>query len=103
MVLSHEESELANKLITLYFCFFRTCIKKKDIESKMLSALLTGVNRAYPYAQTGDDKVREQVDTLFKVLHAVNFNTSVQALMLLFQVMNSQQTISDRYYAALYR
>lgn len=103
MVLSHEESELANKLITLYFCFFRTCIKKKDIESKMLSALLTGVNRAYPYAQTGDDKVREQVDTLFKVLHVVNFNTSVQALMLLFQVMNSQQTISDRYYAALYR
>ncbi|XP_066863896.1 CCAAT/enhancer-binding protein zeta isoform X2 [Kogia breviceps] len=103
MALSREESELANKLITLYFCFFRTCIKKKDIESKMLSALLTGVNRAYPYAQTGDDKVREQVDTLFKVLYIVNFNTSVQALMLLFQVMNSQQTISDRYYAALYR
>ncbi|XP_023411050.1 CCAAT/enhancer-binding protein zeta [Loxodonta africana] len=103
MILSHEESELANKLITLYFCFFRTCIKKKDIESKMLSALLTGVNRAYPYSQTGDDKVREQLDTLFKVLHMVNFNTSVQALMLLFQVMNSQQTISDRYYAALYR
>jgi ribosome biogenesis protein MAK21 len=103
MVLSHEESELANKLITLYFCFFRTCIKKKDIESKMLNALLTGVNRAYPYSQTGDDKVREQVDTLFKVLHIVNFNTSVQALMLLFQVMNSQQTISDRYYSALYK
>ncbi|KAM5142651.1 CCAAT/enhancer-binding protein zeta [Callospermophilus lateralis] len=103
MVLSHEESELANKLITLYFCFFRTCIKKKDIESKMLSALLTGVNRAYPYSETGDEKVKEQVDTLFKVLHVVNFNTSVQALMLLFQVMNSQQTISDRYYTALYR
>ncbi|XP_052602278.1 CCAAT/enhancer-binding protein zeta [Peromyscus californicus insignis] len=103
MVLSHEESELANKLITLYFCFFRTCIKKKDIESKMLSAILTGVNRAYPYSQIGDNKVREQVDTLFKVLHVVNFNTSVQALMLLFQVMNSQQTISDRYYTALYR
>ncbi|XP_007943261.1 CCAAT/enhancer-binding protein zeta [Orycteropus afer afer] len=103
MTLSHEESELANKLITLYFCFFRTCIKKKDIESKMLSALLTGVNRAYPYSQTGDDKVREQLDTLFKLLYIVNFNTSVQALMLLFQVMNSQQTISDRYYAALYR
>ncbi|XP_007521061.2 CCAAT/enhancer-binding protein zeta [Erinaceus europaeus] len=103
MVLSHEDSDLANKLITVYFCFFRTCIKKKDIESKMLSALLTGVNRAYPYAQSGDDKVREQVDTLFKVLHAVNFSTSVQALMLLFQVMNSQQSISNRYYAALYR
>ncbi|KYO23872.1 CCAAT/enhancer-binding protein zeta isoform X2 [Alligator mississippiensis] len=103
VVLSHEESELANKLITLYFCFFRTCIKKKDVESKMLSALLTGVNRAYPYAQIGDEKVKEQMDTLFKVLHLVNFSTSVQALMLLFQVMDSHQTVSDRYYAALYK
>ncbi|KFO82216.1 CCAAT/enhancer-binding protein zeta, partial [Cuculus canorus] len=103
IVLSHEESALANKLITLYFGFFRNCIKKKDVESKMLSALLCGVNRAYPYAETGDEKVKEQMDTLFKVLHLVNFGTSVQALMLLFQVMDSQQTVSDRYYAALYK
>ncbi|KAM6405393.1 CCAAT/enhancer-binding protein zeta [Pluvialis apricaria] len=103
IVLSHEESALANKLITLYFSFFRNCIKKKDVESKMLSALLCGVNRAYPYAETGDEKVKEQMNTLFKVLHLVNFSTSVQALMLLFQVMDSQQTVSDRYYAALYK
>ncbi|KAM6324144.1 CCAAT/enhancer-binding protein zeta [Aegotheles albertisi] len=103
IVLSHEESALANKLITLYFCFFRNGIKKKDVESKMLSALLCGVNRAYPYAETGDEKVKEQMDTLFKVLHLVNFGTSVQALMLLFQVMDSQQTVSDRYYAVLYK
>ncbi|NWX88812.1 CEBPZ protein, partial [Nothoprocta pentlandii] len=103
VVLSHEESALANKLITLYFCFFRNCIKKKDVESKMLSALLSGVNRAYPYAETGDEKVKEQLNTLFKVLHVVNFSTSVQVLMLLFQVMDSQQTVSDRYYTALYR
>ncbi|XP_005146088.2 CCAAT/enhancer-binding protein zeta [Melopsittacus undulatus] len=103
IVLSHEESALANKLIALYFCFFRNCIKKRDVESKMLSALLCGVNRAYPYAETGDEKVKEQMDTLFKVLHLVNFSTSIQALMLLFQVMDSQQTVSDRYYAALYK
>ncbi|XP_039182960.1 CCAAT/enhancer-binding protein zeta isoform X1 [Crotalus tigris] len=103
IVLSHEESELANKLTTLYFCFFQSCIKKKDVGSKMLSALLTGVNRAYPYAQTSSEKIKDQMDTLFKVLHIVNFNTSVQALMLLFQVMDSNQTISDRYYIALYK
>ncbi|KAJ8356113.1 hypothetical protein SKAU_G00189070 [Synaphobranchus kaupii] len=103
VVLSHEEAELAGKLIAIYFSFFRACIKKKDVESKMLSALLSGVNRAYPYAKTGDDKIKEQLDTLFKVVHIVKFNTAVQALMLLFQVMDSQQTISDRYYVALYR
>ncbi|XP_049640251.1 CCAAT/enhancer-binding protein zeta [Suncus etruscus] len=101
--LSPDDGSLASRLITVYFCFFRTCVKQKDLDSKMLGALLTGVNRAYPYAPADDDKVREQVDTLFRVVHAVNFSTGVQALMLLFQVMNSQQTISDRYYAALYR
>eukprot|EP00079_Xenopus_tropicalis_P025088 XP_012818209.1 PREDICTED: CCAAT/enhancer-binding protein zeta isoform X1 [Xenopus tropicalis] len=103
IIFSHEESDLANQLITVYFCFFRACVKKKDIDSKILRALLTGVNRAYPYAQTGNEKVKEQLDTLFKILHVVNFNTAVQILMLLFQVMDSQQTVSNRYYGALYR
>ncbi|XP_004616158.2 CCAAT/enhancer-binding protein zeta [Sorex araneus] len=103
MALAPEDGELASRLIALYFCFFRTCIRRKEVESKMLGALLTGVNRAYPYAPAGDAKVREQVDTLFGVLHAVTFSTGLQALMLLFQVMNAQQTVSDRYYAALYR
>lgn len=40
--------------------------------------------------------------TLFTVLHGVSFTTSVQASMMLFQVMDSQQTISDKYYVALY-
>lgn len=101
--LSHDEAPLATKLIAIYFSFFRACIKKKDVESKMLSALLTGVNRAYPYGGGGDEKVKEQLDTLFKVVHLVKFNTAVQALMLLFQVMDSEQTVSDRYYVALYR
>ncbi|XP_067273512.1 CCAAT/enhancer-binding protein zeta [Pseudorasbora parva] len=103
VILSHEEADLAARLITIYFTFFNACVKKKDIESKMLSALLSGVNRAYPYAKIEDDNVSKQLDTLFKVVHVVKFNTAVQALMLLFQVMNSQQTISDRYYVALYR
>lgn len=103
VILSHDEADLAAKLIAIYITFFNACVKKKDIESKMLSALLTGVNRAYPYAKIGDDDVCKQLDTLFKVVHIVKFNTAVQALMLLFQVMDSQQTISDRYYVALYR
>ncbi|KAK3516937.1 hypothetical protein QTP70_028227 [Hemibagrus guttatus] len=103
VMLSHDEAELATKLITIYFSFFRLCVKKKDVESKMLGALLSGVNRAYPYTKSGDETVREQLDTLFKVVHIVKFSTAVQALMLLFQVMDSQQSVSDRYYVALYK
>uniref|UniRef100_A0A1A8KF65 CCAAT/enhancer-binding protein zeta n=1 Tax=Nothobranchius kuhntae TaxID=321403 RepID=A0A1A8KF65_NOTKU len=103
VVLSHDEAALAAKLIAIYFSFFRSCVKKKDVESKMLSALLSGVNRAYPYAGAGDEKVKEQLDTLFRVVHLAKFNTAVQALMLLFQVLDSQQSVSDRFYVALYR
>lgn len=103
VMLSHDEAELAAKLITIYFSFFHLCVKKKDVESKMLGALLSGVNRAYPYSKAGDEAVREQLDTLFKVVHLVKFSTAVQALMLLFQVMDSQQSVSDRYYVALYK
>ncbi|XP_007896659.2 CCAAT/enhancer-binding protein zeta [Callorhinchus milii] len=103
IVLSHEENDLAGKLITIYFSFFRACVKKQEANSKMLSAVLSGVNRAFPYSNMSDEKIMEQLDTLFKVVHVVNFSTSVQALMLLFQVMDSQQAISDRYYVVLYR
>lgn len=105
--LSHGEAELAARLVSVYFSFFRACVKKKEkeeeAESKMLSALLSGVNRAFPYSAGGGEKVKEQLDTLFRVVHAVGFNTAVQALMLLFQAMDSEQTVSDRYYVALYR
>ncbi|KAF3850295.1 hypothetical protein F7725_020014 [Dissostichus mawsoni] len=97
VMLSHDEADLAAKLITIYFSFFRACVKKKDIESKMLSALLSGVNRAYPYAGSGDEKVKEQLDTLFKVVHLVKFNTAVQALMLLFQLLDPGLSSSSRH------
>uniref|UniRef100_A0A3Q2XXC2 CCAAT enhancer binding protein zeta n=1 Tax=Hippocampus comes TaxID=109280 RepID=A0A3Q2XXC2_HIPCM len=97
------ETLLHTKLIGIYFSFFRACVSKTEVDSKMLSALLSGVNRAYPFASKTDEKVKEQTDTLFKVVHTVKFNTAVQALMLLFQVMDDQQTTSDRYYVALYR
>lgn len=52
---------MANKLIKIYFGFFKACVKKGDIDSKLMTALLTGVNRAYPYAKIGADKMDEQV------------------------------------------
>ncbi|XP_041037850.1 CCAAT/enhancer-binding protein zeta [Carcharodon carcharias] len=103
MVLSHEENDLAGKLIAVYFSFFHAYVKKAELDSKMLSALLSGVNRAFPYSRMDDEKMMEQMDTLFRIVHVVNFTTSVQALMLLFQVMDSQQAVSNRYYVALYR
>ncbi|XP_078314561.1 CCAAT/enhancer-binding protein zeta-like isoform X2 [Crassostrea virginica] len=103
LMLSHEEKDLAVKLIRLYFSFFKSFVNRGEIDSRMMSALLTGVNRAYPYAKMEADYINEQLNTLYKIIHTVNFNTSVQALMLIYQVMDSSENISDRYYVALYK
>jgi len=102
LILTKQESELATRLISIYFSFFGAFLKKGDMEAKMLSALLTGVNRAFHYAKEEDEQYNNQINTLFRTVHIGTFNTSVQALMLLFQVMESRQSVSDRFYQALY-
>ncbi|KAJ8309042.1 hypothetical protein KUTeg_013916 [Tegillarca granosa] len=103
LLLSQEEKKLASRLINIYFSYFKAFVKKGEVESKMMSALLSGVNRAYPYAKVDSEYIHGQMDTLYKIVHIVNFNTSIQALMLLYQVMDSSESVSDRYYTALYK
>ena len=52
LVLKRQDSEVANRLLLIYFSFFKKFIKNKEIDSRMLNALLTGVNRAYKYAKS---------------------------------------------------
>ncbi|CAN6210434.1 unnamed protein product [Urochloa humidicola] len=75
-----------------------------EMDSRILSALLTGVNRALPYVASSevDDIVEVQTPILFRLVHAENFNVGVQALMLLFQISTKNQIASDRFYRALY-
>jgi ribosome biogenesis protein MAK21 len=88
--------------------------KKKDFSSglahgneqetaqKLVSSLLTGVNRAIPFATAEDSMLEKHLDTLFRITHSSNFNTSVQALMLIQQLAASKQLAVDRFYRTLY-
>ncbi|KAL8951831.1 MAG: hypothetical protein Q9222_002220 [Ikaeria aurantiellina] len=73
-----------------------------DLREKMLSAVLTGVNRAVPYTNTNDQAIEKHLDTLFRVTHSSNFNTSIQALMLIQQITTIHQGSIDRFYRTLY-
>ncbi|KAH7485385.1 hypothetical protein KRP22_006533 [Phytophthora ramorum] len=75
---------------------------EEAMDRKLLSALLVGVNRAFPYANATSANFTEEIDSLFQVVHRAHHSTSVQALMLLFQVMSSTNSVSDRFYTALY-
>lgn len=80
------------------------------VHSKMMSAILVGVNRAYPFSNLEPEVFNENLSTLFQISHIANFNTSIQALHLIFQVQkersgrksSEKSAISDRYYRALY-
>jgi ribosome biogenesis protein MAK21 len=75
-----------------------------QVDSRMLNAILTGINRAFPYV--AHDRVEQLVErhtpVLFKLVHGPNFPAAVQALMLLFKIMNVHLAVSDRFYRALY-
>lgn len=89
----------------------------EDAFSKSISAILTGVNRALPYAklEPSDVNLNKHIDTLFLITHTSTFNTSLQALLLIQQISSSlshlpessssalSKSVVDRYYRTLYQ
>ncbi|RHX97197.1 hypothetical protein DYB25_001055 [Aphanomyces astaci] len=108
MYLSASDADLATHLIKVYFGLFSKEVHRDQgkadtgLERKLLSALLVGVNRSFPYAKCTSADFQDEIDTMFRVVHTAHFSTSVQALMLLFQVMSSTNSVPDRFYSALY-
>lgn len=74
----------------------------EELREKLISAILTGVNRAYPYVGADGTSFSDHLETLFKVTHSSNFNTSVQAMMLIQQLSSSHKASNDRFYRVLY-
>ncbi|XP_057981919.1 protein SLOW WALKER 2 [Malania oleifera] len=75
-----------------------------EMDSRILSALLTGVNRAFPFVSSdeADDVIEVQNPVLFQLVHSQNFNVGVQALMLLDKISSKNHVVSDRFFRALY-
>lgn len=86
-----------------------------DGAGRLLSALLTGVNRAHPYLPKADAAMEEHIDALYRIAHTAPPAAATQALMLLFQLAvgsgdtgafgkndESVTARKDRFYRALY-
>ncbi|KAK2761552.1 hypothetical protein FQN54_001380 [Arachnomyces sp. PD_36] len=73
-----------------------------ELREKLISAVLTGVNRAYPFAGSDTERLSKHIDTLFRITHSSNFNTSIQALMLIQQLTTTHQVSIERFYRTLY-
>jgi len=74
----------------------------EETTQKLVSSLLTGVNRAIPFTASDESTLEKHLDTLFRITHSSNFNTSVQALMLIQQLAASKHLAVERFYRTLY-
>ncbi|KAJ0300762.1 hypothetical protein COL516b_008333 [Colletotrichum fioriniae] len=123
-ILSNREGGTAEALLRIYFEIFVTLLNssalgKAPAESqqdrssketgvttetadKLVTAVLTGINRAVPFVAEQDPILESQMDTLFRIAHSTNFNTSIQALILIQQISVSRHLASDRFYRTLY-
>ncbi|KAF4123314.1 ribosome biogenesis protein MAK21 [Geosmithia morbida] len=77
---------------------------EQEIEAadKLVSAILTGVNRAAPFVGANDTIMEKHMDTLFKIAHSTNFNTGIQALLLIQHLSTVRSLGTDRFYRTLY-
>ncbi|GBP29176.1 hypothetical protein EVAR_17714_1 [Eumeta japonica] len=78
--------------------------EKGEIDTRLMSAILTGVKRAYPFANKERlSEAPQHIDAIHKLVHLSKFNIAIHALALLFQISDASKSTSDRYYTALYR
>lgn len=119
--LAKGDHAVAVQLVEGYLSLFEKTMKEEEFGSRLLSALLTGINKALPYLQNAES-LGKYVDPLFRIVHtATSFSTATQALMLLSHLALSagsaerkahgksseanvveESQIVKRYYRALY-
>lgn len=75
---------------------------KQDQNSKLFSAVLTGLNRAFPFSELPDEVFIEHLDNLYKIVHSSNFGTTIQSLSLIQHIITEQNLDDTRYYRSLY-
>lgn len=119
--LAKGDHAVAVQLVEGYLSLFEKTMKEEEFGSRLLSALLTGINKALPYLQNAES-LGKYVDPLFRIVHtATSFATATQALMLLSHLalssgsadrkaqnkpgeaqVTEESQIVKRYYRALY-
>ena len=102
IILTKKDAGPAARLVDVYFTIYRTVVSKPDADARMLSALLTGINRAVPYAELPDKTYEDHVTSLFKLVHTGSFNTTIQALVLLRTIADRVPGLRGRFYRTLY-
>uniref|UniRef100_A0A6G1SB99 CCAAT/enhancer-binding protein zeta n=1 Tax=Aceria tosichella TaxID=561515 RepID=A0A6G1SB99_9ACAR len=95
--------EMSNELMQIYLDLYTTLMKDDKIDSRMMSAILTGIHRAYPYSKLNNDIFEQHLQTLYTIAHKVNFRMRVVAMTLIKNIVQkraelNKSPIEDRFY-----
>ncbi|KRY67610.1 CCAAT/enhancer-binding protein zeta, partial [Trichinella pseudospiralis] len=99
----NNDEDLACKILNVYFDLFKIVIQSDVENQRLLRHLLLGTNVAFSFSKGKFDRISEEVDTLYKIAATSSLYINLQALALLFQVLDVKDEISDRFYRSLYR
>ncbi len=116
---NHKSHDVCEQLVDTYLGLFENIITRDELRSRLLAALLNGINKSYPYLKS-TESLNKHLDSLFRIVHMSTFSTSTQALMLISHMVLSETTndkgksasnadanksddsLSNRFYRALY-
>lgn len=95
--------DMANLMMQTYLSLYTTLTKEKKIETRLMSAILVGIHRAYPYSKLDNDVFEQHLQTLYTLVHHVNFRMAVVAMVLIKNIVCKRAQllklpIEDRFY-----
>lgn len=73
-----------------------------DNNSKLFSALFTGLNRTLPFSTLSLNDYEKNLKTLYSISKLYNFTTKVQSLKLIYFIISKQKLDPEEYYDLLY-
>lgn len=99
--------DMANDLMQTYLDLYIAMTKEKKIDSKLMSTILVGIHRAYPYSKLKNDVFEQHLQTLYTLVHQVNFRMRVIAMVLIKNIVTKRAQllkcpVEDRFYNLIF-
>ena len=91
VTLGDKDSAVAALLVEGFIVIFEKAVSKEEMRARLMSALLTGINKAFPFLKDVS-ALEKHTDELFKIAHGDSFSSATQALTLLSHIALSDST-----------
>lgn len=85
VILTKGDHDVAAQLVECYMSLFEKAVTQDELGSRLLSSLLSGLDRAFPFLDN-KEPIAKHVDSLFRIIHSASFSTSTRALMLISHI-----------------